>query len=71
MKAALLRLYKHRRYSPLLAKSSLSVSAISAVIDILVLIIGRTTVLVCIAIPSIARMRLSSYYDVSAVRQAL
>ena len=62
-----MRRYKYRRYSLPLAKSVLSVSATSAIIDIPIPIIGRTTIQIYIAIPNIARIRLSNYYNVNAI----
>ena len=70
VKVALSLYHEHRRYSPPLAKSATSVSATSAIIDITILIIERTTIRVYTAIPSIARIRLSGYRDASAVGQA-
>ena len=67
VKVALSRRYEHRRYSPLPAKSAPSVSATSAVAGIAVPMTGRTTLLVCAATLSTARMRLSSHHDASAV----
>ena len=71
IKAALSLPHKHKRYSPPPAKPAPSVSATSAVIDILVPMMGRTTIRVYTATPSIARIRLSDHRDVSAVGQAL
>ena len=71
MKVVLSRRYKYRRYSLLLVKSALSVSVTSAVIDIIVPMIGRTTILVYAAIPNIARIRLSGHYNISAVGRVL
>jgi hypothetical protein len=58
-------------YRPPPTKSALSVSATSVVIDIVVPMIGRTTILAYIAIPNIARIILSSHYDVSAIVRVL
>lgn len=58
-------------YRPLPAKSASSVSATLAVINVIVAIIGRTTVLAYIATLNIVRIILSSYRDVSAVGRAL
>ena len=67
VKAALSRRHEHRRYSPPPAKSAPSVSATSAVIDIPVPMMGRTTVRVYAATPSTASIVLSSHHDASAV----
>jgi len=66
-----LRRYKYRRYSRPLTRSALSVSATLAVIDIVVPIMGRTFILVYIAISNIASIKLSGYYDVSAIGRVL
>jgi hypothetical protein len=66
--------YKYRRFgqmpsylfSRLQAKSSSSVSATSAVVDIAIPTMGRTIVLVHTATPNTARMMLSGHHDVSA-----
>ena len=79
MKVALSRRHKHRRFgqlpshlcSPPLAKSASSVGATSAVINMTVPMIRRTTVQVYAATPSTARMRLSGHRDASAVGRAL
>jgi hypothetical protein len=71
VKVALSLRHEHRRYSPPPAKSAPSVSATSAVIDIAVPMIGRTTIRVYAATPSTARIRLSGHHDASAVGQAL
>ncbi|KAK4105361.1 hypothetical protein N658DRAFT_537316, partial [Parathielavia hyrcaniae] len=71
VKVVLSRRHEHRRETPPPAKPASSVSATTAVIDIIVPMMGRTTVLVCAATPNTARMRLSSHRDASAVGRAL
>jgi hypothetical protein len=71
----LLYRYKYRRigqlpsylYSRPSAISTSNVSITSAVVDITILIIERTTVLVYIAIPNIASIMLSNYRDVNTI----
>ena len=79
VKVALSPRHKHRRFgqmpshlcSPPPAKSASSVSATSAVIDIAVPMMRRTTVPACAATPNTARMILSDHRDTSAVGQAM
>lgn len=74
VKVALSCRRKHRRFgqmpshlcSPPPAKSASSVSATSAVIDVAVPIMGKTTVPACAATPNTARMMLSGHRDASA-----
>ncbi|KAJ4307300.1 hypothetical protein N0V88_000683 [Collariella sp. IMI 366227] len=71
--------HKHRRFGQLPshpcsrppAKSASSVRAASAVVDIAILMMGRTTILVCAATPNTASITLSGHHDANAVGRAL
>lgn len=65
------RYYKYSRYSPILAKLALNISATSAIIDIIIPKIERTAILIYIVTSNITKIKLSSHYNASAIGRAL